>query len=250
VGTASGRVRRNSVANQSHKGSARKNANPRVSARGIAIAAGVLLLLLLAAAWRWTPLREWLDVDTLVAFSSYVKDGAYTPLWVAGVYLAAGMVMFPVTVLNLATLIVFGALMGPVYALGGATLSAASTYWIGRRLGRDRVRRFAGKRLSRINRSLARGGVLAMSLVRLLPVAPFTVVNLVAGASQIGFVDYLLGTVIGLAPGICVTTLVVNRAAAVFKEPSGFTIALLAALVVVVVGAIVLIRRRFGTTSA
>jgi phospholipase D1/2 len=234
------------VGNQSHERAAGKGSKSRISPRMVAIAAGVIALLLIAAAWRWTPLKEWLDADTLVAFSGYVKDGAYTPLWVAGAYLLAGMVMFPVTVLNLAVVIVFGAIAGPLYALCGASLSAACSYWIGRRLGRERVRRFAGKRITRLNKSLAREGVLAMSLVRLVPIAPFTVVNIVAGASQIGFGDYLLGTAIGMAPGICATTLVVNRATAVFREPGALTIGLLAALVVILVTAVVLIRRRFA----
>jgi phospholipase D1/2 len=44
--------------------------------------------------------------------------------------------------------------------------------------------------------------VLAVAAIRLVPIAPFTLVNLIAGASKIRFADYLLGTVIGMAPGL------------------------------------------------
>jgi uncharacterized membrane protein YdjX (TVP38/TMEM64 family) len=205
-----------------------------------------VLLLALAAAWRWTPLNEWLDIDRLLAFSDYLQEGPYTPLAVAAAYLAAAFVMFPVTLLNLLVIMVFGSLMGPIYALSGAVLSAAVMYGVGDYIGGERVRRLAGARLNRISKRLARRGVLAMSVVRLVPIAPFTVVNLVAGASHIGFRDYLVGTVIGLAPGITATTLVVNRAAAVLKDPGGLTIALLVAVAIAILTAAIILRRRLA----
>ena len=154
--------------------------------------------------------------------------------------------MFPVTLLNLVVIMVFGPLMGPLYALSGAALSAAAMYGAGDYIGRERVRRFAGKRLNRISKRLARRGVLAMAVVRLVPIAPFTVVNLVAGASHIRMRDYLAGTVIGMAPGITATTLVVNRATAVLRDPGALTIVLLAALVVVLIVAGYFLRRHFA----
>ena len=212
----------------------------------IGIAVAIVLLMALAAAWRWTPLREWLDVDKLLAFSDYLQEGPYTPLAVAAAYLVAAVVMFPVTLLNLVVVMVFGPFFGPAYALGGAAVSATAAYWVGRRLGRDTVRRFAGKRLNRISKRLAKQGVLAMSVVRLVPIAPFTVVNLVSGASHISFRDYLLGTVIGLAPGITATTLVVNRAAAVLRDPGIMTAVLLGVVAVAVIVGGYFLRRRFA----
>ena len=212
----------------------------------VGIAVGVVLLLALAAAWRWTPLNEWLDIDKLLALSDYLQEGPYTPLAVAAAYLVAAVVMFPVTLLNLLVVMVFGPFFGPAYALGGAAVSATAMYWVGRRLGRDTVRRFAGKRLNSISKRLARQGALAMSVVRLVPIAPFTVVNLVAGASHISFRDYLLGTVIGLAPGITATTLVVNRAAAVLRDPGIMTAVLLGVVAIAVIVGGYFLRRHFA----
>jgi uncharacterized membrane protein YdjX (TVP38/TMEM64 family) len=235
------------VSSRSRTGGTTGQLHPTSNRKALLGGAAVLLVLVaLAAAWRWTPLREWLDLDTLLEFSDYLKEGPWTPLAVAAAYLAAAVVMFPVTLLNLVVVIVFGPFLGPTYALSGATLSAAGAYWVGRRLGRDSVRRFAGKRLNRISQRLARQGVLAMSLVRLVPIAPFTVVNLVAGASHISFRHYLFGTVIGLAPGITATTLVVNRATAVLRDPGTLTIALLGAVAVAIVVAGYFLRRHFA----
>jgi uncharacterized membrane protein YdjX (TVP38/TMEM64 family) len=208
--------------------------------------AGLLVLLGLAAAWRWTPLNEWLKVDNLLAFSDYLQEGPYTPLAVAAAYLAAAAVMFPVTLLNLMVILVFGPLLGPLYAVSGATLGAAAGYGVGHWLGAGKVKRLAGARLNRVSQRLARRGVLAIGVVRLMPVAPFTVVNLVAGASHIGFRDFLLGTILGLAPGITATTLVVNRAAAVLRDPGALTIALLAAVALALAAGAYFLRRQLA----
>jgi uncharacterized membrane protein YdjX (TVP38/TMEM64 family) len=65
--------------------------------------------------------------------------------------------------------------------------------------------------------------------VRMIPVAPFTVVNLVAGASHIHLRDFVLGTLLGMSPGILAVTLFADRIAAVLRDPSPATLALLAA---------------------
>ena len=58
------------------------------------------------------------------------------------------------------------------------------TYSVGSLLGRETVRRFAGAQVSRLSRRIARHGLTAILIVRILPVAPFTVVNVMAGASR------------------------------------------------------------------
>jgi uncharacterized membrane protein YdjX (TVP38/TMEM64 family) len=41
-------------------------------------------------------------------------------------------------------------------------------------------------------------------MIRMVPIAPFSIVNVVAGASKLSLRDFLLGTVLGMAPGIAV----------------------------------------------
>jgi uncharacterized membrane protein YdjX (TVP38/TMEM64 family) len=219
----------------------------RPPARHIArIAAFVVVLGGLAAAWRWTPLHEWLNVDRLVQMAAGFDRAPYAPLAVIVAYVAAGFVVMPITVLIAATGIVFGPFMGAVYALVGAVVSAGVMYAIGRRLGRETVRRVAGARLNRLSRQLARRGVLAIALLRMLPLAPFTVVNIVAGASYIGVRDFLLGTVIGLTPGILATVVFVDRIVEAVRNPSAITFVSLAAVIVAVTALAVVARRRFG----
>ncbi|MGN5480121.1 TVP38/TMEM64 family protein [Cupriavidus basilensis] len=63
------------------------------------------------------------------------------------------------------------------------------------------MQRFGGRRLNRLSQRVGQHGVLAMVALRLVPVAPFTLVNLVVGASRIRLRDCLLGTAIGMSPG-------------------------------------------------
>jgi phospholipase D1/2 len=214
--------------------------------RGRLIALGVFVcaVALLAAAWRWTPLHNWLDVDALVAFADRIDDLPGTPALVLGAYVVAGLLVVPVTVLIAATGIVFGPVLGIVYALAGALLSGFVTYSLGRRLGRDTVRRLAGARLNAISRKLAERGLLAVVLVRLVPVAPFSIVNVVAGASQIHLRDFLLGTFLGLLPGVLGTVLFVDRIVASVRNPGPVTFALLAAVAGLLVGGTLVLRRR------
>jgi len=48
---------------------------------------------------------------------------------------------------------------------------------------------------------MAKQGILTVAMIRNIPVAPFTIVNLIAGASHIRLKDYLIGTALGMLPG-------------------------------------------------
>jgi phospholipase D1/2 len=209
----------------------------------------VLVLAALAAAWRWTPLRDWLDVGLLVGMADKLEEAPFTPLAVVGAYVVAGLLVMPVTVLIAVTGIVFGPVFGALYALAGAVASAAVTYTIGRRLGRDTVRRLAGARLNRISKQLAQRGVIAIAVLRLLPLAPFTIVNVVAGASHIGLRDFILGTVIGMAPGILATVVFVDRILEAVRNPGVGTFVSLAVVAGLLVAVAVMLRRRLANLS-
>jgi phospholipase D1/2 len=79
--------------------------------------------------------------------------------------------------------------------------------------------------------------------VRLIPVAPFSVVNAVAGASQIRFRDFILGSLLGLAPGIVAIIFFEDRLEAAVRDPGLGSFVTLAALVTAVGLAAVGIRK-------
>jgi uncharacterized membrane protein YdjX (TVP38/TMEM64 family) len=136
-----------------------------------------------------------------------------------------------------------------LYSFAGALLSAGVVYATGRRLGRDAVRRLAGQRLNRLSRRLARRGLLAIVLVRLVPVAPFSIINAVAGASHIGWRDFLLGSAIGLLPGILMTSAFVDRALEAVRHPGPKAFLALAAVVTVIVAGAWFVQRKLDRAA-
>lgn len=179
----------------------------------------LVFLLLLAAAWRWTPLNEWLSLIAVRQFAAYLEQLPATPLWVIGTFAIAVLLMIPVTVLIVATILIFGPWSGFTYALAGALTAAVAGYGAGSILGRNMVRKLGGSAINRISRQLAKRGLLAVIIVRVVPVAPFAIINLVAGASHITFRSFVIGTLIGMAPGMIAITVLADRVAASLQSP-------------------------------
>ena len=181
-----------------------------------------------AAAWRFTPLGEWLDIEALVGMASHWKESAFAPLFILTAFVVGGLLMVPVTVLIIAAVLIFGPLVGFLYALAGTVSGAVAGYGVGASLGRDMIRRVAGRRLNKVSRQLGRRGLLTTMVVRIVPVAPFTVVNLVAGASHISFRDFLVGSLLGVIPGILGIALLTDRVKASVQTPGWDTLTTLA----------------------
>jgi uncharacterized membrane protein YdjX (TVP38/TMEM64 family) len=99
------------------------------------------------------------------------------------------------------------------------------------------VRRLGGRRLNRVSRTLAKRSILAVVFVRIVPVAPFTIVNLVAGSSHVSFRDYFLGSAMAMSPGIVIISVLAESAGATIRRPSwgGATFVILLALAFVAV---------------
>ncbi|AGR67807.1 phospholipase D [Burkholderia pseudomallei] len=217
-----------------------------LTARFLALGAFVLFAAALAAAWRFTPLGQHLSVASLARAGARAAELPAAPVALVAGYVAAALLAVPVTLLITATGLVFGAWPGIAYAAAGTLLAAAATYGIGRWLGRDAVRRLAGRRANRLSEHIGRRGIVAMAVLRLLPIAPFTVVNLVAGASSIGFRDYLVGTALGMLPGIVLTVTFAHQLSAALVHPTPAAFAWLAAIGLAFVGVSALLLRALG----
>jgi phospholipase D1/2 len=210
----------------------------------VLVIGGLLALFLgLAGAWRWTELGEWLSPGRLRELGELLRQMPASPLLVLGAFVVGTLLVVPVTGMIAATVLVFGPWLGVAYSFAGALLGAAVTYGLGRAAGRRTVRRIAGSRLDRLSRELGRRGILAVATVRIVPVAPFTVINLVAGTTHINLRDFLIGTVIGLAPGITAAALFIDRILAALRDPGPGTFGVLAGLSALLVAGMALLRR-------
>lgn len=198
------------------------------------IIALLLVVIALTMVWRFTPLSEWLSPDTLAVAAEGIKSHPLTPLLVITVFSLAGLLAFPVTLLIVTTALAFGPMWGAVYSIIGSIVSALLAYAVGHKLGRKTVQKLAGSSINRLSRRLAHHGVLAVITVRIIPVAPFTAINLVAGASHIKTKDFILGTLLGMLPGILGLTVFADSLIKTIQQPEPSQIAIFAVIIAVI----------------
>jgi uncharacterized membrane protein YdjX (TVP38/TMEM64 family) len=155
--------------------------------------------------------------------------------WAAAVvivgFLAGGFVAVPVTLMIVATMVVFNGWPGAVLAGFGALASAIATYVVGRRLGTGVLRRYLGPRLNRIRRVLPEKSLWRIATVRMAPIAPFFLVNLVAGAAGVRFLNYIAGSLIGLLPDLVLMAFLVQQGRLALTEPGPNALLVLLGLV-------------------
>ncbi|MEW6443095.1 MAG: VTT domain-containing protein [bacterium] len=203
----------------------------------------------LAALWQFGPVA---DAEGAVRMVSRFKESPLAPLYVTGAYVIGSLVLFPITLLIIGTAAVFEPAPACAYALAGSLAGALTGYSVGITAGRKLVKRLAGKRVSGLRRRIAERGLTAVAVSHLVPVAPFTIVNLLAGASRIRMRDFLLGTLLGMVPGIVYLTFFTGWVIGFADEPSFTRFLPVAAAGLLLLGGLYLWRRLSGrrTTRA
>jgi phosphatidylserine/phosphatidylglycerophosphate/cardiolipin synthase-like enzyme/uncharacterized membrane protein YdjX (TVP38/TMEM64 family) len=202
------------------------------------------VFLLLAAAWRWTAWGEWLAPERILAWSAGVEPTPAVLLAATGLFTAASVLMVPVTLLVVCAALAFGPALGSVCSIVGSLASASISYGLGHALWRDAVRRLGGRRLNRVSRTLAKRSILAVVFVRVVPVAPFTIVNLVAGSSHVSFHDYFLGSAMAMSPGIVIISVLAESAGATIRRPSWGSATFVVLLALAFVAVVAWLRRK------
>lgn len=171
------------------------------AATSLAVSAALLLFVVFMLAYG----QAWLRLDREGELSRMLMSAANSPWALVGVisiYSLLALTGFPQILMITGTIIVFGSGKGMAYAWIATMVSATLTFGIGHFLGGRWLRRFGGARVQRIIDFLSRNGVLASALIRLVPSAPFVVVNAAAGAAHIPMWKYWLGTGVGIVPKI------------------------------------------------
>jgi phospholipase D1/2 len=98
-------------------------------------------------------------------------------------------------------------------------------------LWRDALHRMMTPRFRRLSERIAVRGVLAVAAVRVIPLAPFAMVNLAAGASHVRLRDFVVGSALAMSPGIVLLGLFADRLERAVIDP-GWGSALVLAVVV------------------
>ena len=156
--------------------------------------------------------QGWLNVDDvslendskLTELMSKAANHPWALLGVISVYSLLALTGFPQILLFAATVLTFGPQTGALYSWIATMASATLTFFFGHMLGGRWVRRFGGERVNASIDFLSRHGIVASGLVRLVPSAPFIIVNAAAGAAHIPLWKYWAGTSVGIVPKILI----------------------------------------------
>ncbi len=193
----------------------------------VLIGIGLAVIAVLISVWQFSPLADFTDPQELKSVLNGLRGDPWAYLIVPLAFVVGSMLVFPITAMIAATAVVFPPTSAFFIALAGAIMGSLANYFVGHSMGRSILRRMMGKRLNKISRALAKQGILTVITMRVVPIAPFTLINLVAGASHIKFLDFFVGTLIGLLPGIATMTFVGHRLFALLEDPDAMDIGLL-----------------------
>jgi uncharacterized membrane protein YdjX (TVP38/TMEM64 family) len=138
----------------------------------------------------------------------------------------------PQFMLIAAAVVAFGPVTGLAYSWIGTMVSALVGFYIGRAAGSRVLEQFSGAGLRRFMKLVGRNGFYASLIVRLVPSAPFIVVNMAAGVTPMSVWHFIAGTAIGIVPKIVLTAFAGASIVDVWKGEDGRNILWLALIAV------------------
>jgi uncharacterized membrane protein YdjX (TVP38/TMEM64 family) len=166
--------------------------------RGVRILLGLLwaglgLSFLLAWWYSGIPIAE---VPQLLADWLHDVGMAATVIIFLGLYTVRPLVLFPSTILGLASGIMFGPWAGSAVTMTGELAGATVAFAVARVLGRGWVERHESERLARWDRRISSSGTLSVAVMRLI-LLPFDTVSYACGLTAVRLRDFLVGTMVG-----------------------------------------------------
>lgn len=143
--------------------------------------------------------------------------GTLAPLAFVAVY--AVMVAFSIPgalVMTVAGGFLFGTLTGALCAVTGATLGAIAVFLAARTAIGDLLRDRAGPAMRRMRAGFQQDALSYLLILRLIPLFPFWLVNLVPAFVGVSLKVFVIGTLLGIVPGSLVYASVGNGLGAIF----------------------------------
>lgn len=160
---------------------------------------------LLLAIGAFVALLRALDVPRLLLqFVEWVRGaGALGSLAFGAMYVLSAILLLPASILTLGAGFVWGPMLGLAIVLPSATVAATAAFLLGRTGARGWVQRKVANnaRFAAIDAAVAQGGFRLVLLLRLSPLFPFNLLNYMLGVTRVSLRDYVLGSLIGMAPG-------------------------------------------------
>ena len=206
------------------------------------VVGGLSALCVFFFALRWFS-ADSINSDALVRLGTPFADHPGAPIVIALAYIAASFILLPRPILTLASILIFGPWQTAVFGLAGLLLAAAAAFWLGRMDRLNRLWAATDPALDTIATKLQGGGIYSVVVMRMLPIAPYTIVNLFAGSLGIRFSDFIMGSFIGLLPGMLTTVVLGDRLLVALRHFNWTNLGIVIALAVACIITALLLRR-------
>ncbi len=144
--------------------------------------------------------RSYLNISPTEIKEWILSFGMWAPILYIVLYTVRPLIFFPASVLSITGGLAFGALMGTVYTVIGATLGAVVAFLVAKKLGKGVIKNGAGK-VDQIQQQLEQNGFIYVLIFRLLPIFNFDLISYAAGLSKVRLLPFFLATLIGIIPG-------------------------------------------------
>jgi uncharacterized membrane protein YdjX (TVP38/TMEM64 family) len=174
------------------------------------LAGKIVIALIFAAAiaaFFYFDLKQYVTLESLKAHRddllNYTRAHFVTAVLIfAAIYLLQTTFSLPGgALLSVTGGLLFGSILGTLIVIIPATLGATLAFLAARYLLRDWVERRFGDRLKTIQQGFAKNSFSYLLTLRLIPLFPFFLVNLVSGLTRISLGTYLAATALGIIPG-------------------------------------------------
>jgi uncharacterized membrane protein YdjX (TVP38/TMEM64 family) len=175
-------------------------------------------------------LERYLSIDTLRQYRHVLRAWVETSCLFAALVFMAGYIITVAfslpgaTVLTIASGFLFGAVWGTVLVLISATLGATILFSIARTILSDVLRARAGAWLPRLEAGFREHALSYLLVLRLVPLFPFFIINLVPAFLGVSLSTFILGTFLGIIPGTFVFVTVGAGLGSVFDAGDTFSL--------------------------
>ncbi len=194
--------------------------------KAVRIGLAVLLVALLGLAWKLTPLSQYATPDYVVPKLDTIRNTVWAVPAAMGIYTVGTLAFFPHMVMTAVIVLVFSPLQAFCICMSGSLLSGSIGYGLGRLLGIRSLKWLIGDTAGKISLYAKKGGIVGITLLRLLPIAPYTAVNIALAMLEVPFMVFLIGTFLGTLPGTAIASLLGFSLLELWQKPDPYNIML------------------------
>ena len=170
----------------------------------------VIVIIAVIAAFKILGLGDYLTLEYLkesqAKFQALYRENRVTVIAVyMFVYILSTSLSLPgAAILTLAGGALFGLVAGTIIVSFASTIGATLACFVSRFILRDWVQKKFGDRLKTVNEGIAKEGLLYLFTLRLIPVFPFWLINLVMGLTKMPLKSFYWVSQIGMFPATIV----------------------------------------------